>query len=227
MKIASYVDEQGCPAGFYSDGVVRIYAKKQEDWEAMAEIPLRLQTDMGLGELNVVFKQMVSLLGDCRIFVVGELRGVPCAILDSMGFSLWKAGLVPIQEQLPYLARQIETSLAMNADFALSPEPVGNPAAGIYHFDLGRALKSNGRLNSRQLLLPFLESASFKELTVLCDHCPRWLDEELDRLNLQSDEGQWDETGLAITIKPIPPGETTRRPVRRPRSHRCGCSCME
>ncbi|RRJ97454.1 Fe-only nitrogenase accessory protein AnfO [Opitutaceae bacterium TAV4] len=230
MEIAAYVNGRGAPASFYEEGGVRVYRRIFGQWEDTKEIPFRLTRDMGLAGLHGEIRRMAGQLGGCRIFIVDELRGVPCAILDSMGFSLWK-GHGPVREQLEVVAEKLQEDVrAMEAGDA-GPVAVGDADDGVWRINLRQVLKSNAALNSRQVLLPFLETTVFRSLEVLCDHCPRWMDEELDRLNLRFEESVWDEGGVKVTITPAPEpalgaagGRLVERAPRRYRS-RCGGGC--
>jgi Fe-only nitrogenase accessory protein AnfO len=59
--------------------------------------------------------------------------------------------------------------------------PIGE---GHYQLNLAEALRSGSGLNSREILLPFLEETSFQKLEIFCDHVPRWLSQKLEELKL-------------------------------------------
>lgn len=230
MKIAAYVDEEGKPASFYARGMVRIYRRRSGFWVNETGFPLELKRDMGLAEFQFTFMNMIARLEDCRLFIVDEIRGVPCAILDSMGFKLCRIE-GPVLEQLELVAGKTleEADDAENA--GREPVLVGDPRDKFYRINLRQVLKSDASLNSRQVLIPFLEAGAFRKLEVLCDHTPRWLEKELERLNLRADTEDWEISGVKITISPDPAAATGRRAKRNPPPSdfsNCGRrSCME
>jgi Fe-only nitrogenase accessory protein AnfO len=67
------------------------------------------------------------------------------------------------------------------------PLPVGDVAFGQYQFNLAEVLQKNPTLNSREVLIPFLEKRAFQKLEIICDHLPRWFEMKADQLMLQTD----------------------------------------
>ncbi|MGV6472781.1 Fe-only nitrogenase accessory protein AnfO [Azotobacter vinelandii] len=92
---------------------------------------------------------------------------------------------------------------------APEPESIPQPEClgeGRYRLDLEAALKGNKELNSRQVLIPFLENTVFCEFEILCDHVPRWFSHKLDELNLraESEELAGPKKGLKLRVLPGP-----------------------
>jgi Fe-only nitrogenase accessory protein AnfO len=67
------------------------------------------------------------------------------------------------------------------------PLPVGDVAFGQYQFNLAEVLQKNPTLNSREVLIPFLEKRAFQKLEIICDHLPRWFEMKADQLMLQTE----------------------------------------
>ncbi|EIQ02156.1 Fe-only nitrogenase accessory protein AnfO [Opitutaceae bacterium TAV1] len=233
MKIAAYVNEEGKAVSFNARGMVRIYKRRSGIWVNMTGFPLELRRDAGLAEFQAAFTHMIARLEDCRIFIVDEIRGVPCAILDSMGFRLWQvAG--PVLEQLDLVAGKTQEEADNATSASRAPVPVGDPRDGFYRLNLRQVLRSDASLNSRQVLIPFLEAGAFRKLEVLCDHTPRWMEKELERLHLRADSEDWETSGVRITLSPDPDSATGRSTEHRHAlpSGFSGCgggrrSCME
>lgn len=86
------------------------------------------------------------------------------------------------------------------------PPPVltGDMAEGRYSINLARILAENPALNSRQVLLPALEKKHFKKLEIICDHIPRWFNNELSNLKLIAEPEVPDESGKWLKVVVLP-----------------------
>jgi len=96
-------------------------------------------------------------------------------------------------------------SLADNADHPI-PKPlcIDNAGGGHYRIDLAKVLKDDPGLNSKDILIPFLEEAAFQKLEILCDHVPRWFDQTLVQLNLKAESQYSDAAGRQVKVIVVP-----------------------
>ncbi len=70
-----------------------------------------------------------------------------------------------------------EVPMEHNAIFELRP--------GFFHTDLREVMKGNTSYNSKQILLPFIKKRKFGSLEIICDHVPKWLENEQTELNIK------------------------------------------
>ncbi len=84
------------------------------------------------------------------------------------------------------------------------PVLIGDISEGRYSINLAEILDENPSLNSRQILMPALEETSFKMLEIICDHIPRWFNNELRNLKLMAEPEVPDESGkwLKVVVSP-------------------------
>jgi Fe-only nitrogenase accessory protein AnfO len=84
------------------------------------------------------------------------------------------------------------------------PVLIGDITEGHYSINLAEILQDNPALNSRQVLIPALEEKTFKKLEIICDHIPRWFNNELRNLKLTAELEVPDESGkwLKIVVAP-------------------------
>lgn len=75
------------------------------------------------------------------------------------------------------------------------PVLIGDISEGRYSINLAEILDENPALNSRQILMPVLKETSFKKLEIVCDHLPRWFNNELRNLQLTAEPEVSDESG--------------------------------
>lgn len=113
MKIATYINESGEVANFCEEGSVCLYENISGVWINRKEIFFTMKEVTTLLDLRYKFLNVVLQLEDCRIFLVGELKGLQHALLEEMGFHTWKSegGLI---EQLDFVARKENEAIITN-----------------------------------------------------------------------------------------------------------------
>lgn len=237
MKIATYINENGNVVSFREKGSVCLYENMSGLWIKKKKCFFTMNDITSLAEARFKFINIVSQLEDCKIFLLGELRGLQHALLEEMGFHTWKSD-GELFEQLNFVARK-ENEIIINekssskdaksqdscrcrTDCSTSakelcgtepldinrpipvPLPVGNNSDGYYKINLAEVLRNDLGLNSRQVLIPFMETTAFKKLEIFCDHLPRWFLWEIEHLNLRKESETLDASGYGIKIIVIP-----------------------
>jgi len=214
MKIAVHVNHQDEVASLYEAGLLRLYEKNiAEDpgnWRASVEIAFTINADMPLPMVKAAIHTAWAELGDCKLLVSAEVHGMIYSVLqEELGVHTWKSE-GPLLQQLDMVwQKQAEQEAKRSFELVslagkLSPAPmlVGDPQAGHFWIDLKDALAHESAQTSRQILIPFLSSGRFRKLEILCDHLPKWLSWELERLNLSAESEDIDATsaGLRVTV---------------------------
>ena len=200
MKIATFVNQEGHVAGLYESGLVRLYNQSSGVWTKEKEFPLELSRDMGLAEVRVKLRNMVSQLEDCHIFLAGEVKGVPYAILEGMDFNIWKSQ-GPVVEQLDFVAAKEQEAIEAAKKPKPEPLPVGDIRDCIFQINLQEVLASDPSLTSKSVLLPFLKNTAFQKLEILCEHAPRWLSSECESLGLRAEGDATGSCGCGHEVK--------------------------
>lgn len=228
MLIAAYVGEDGEIADFFASGSLCLFEDLSGTWVKVGEASLSLDQGIALTPMKSVFVKALEELGadrKCTVFLAKELRGILRVFLEEQGFRVWKSHGT-LHAQLSDARRQEEAALAEQAalDAALpQPDPVGDPTEGNYRFDLMKILSEGNCHVSRDLLMPFLETVSFAQLEVLCDHVPRWFPMELPELGLEALVPEaFPGDPMTVTVRPVNGGRSAP-PGRRP--GKSGCSC--
>ncbi len=200
MKIATFINQEGHVVNFYESGLVRLYNQAYGVWTKEKEFPLELNSDMGVAEVRVKLRNMVAQLEDCRVFLAGEVKGVPYAILEGMGFNIWKSS-GPVFEQLDFVATKERDALEAAKRPKVEPVPVGDIRDGHYWINLQEVLNSEPLLTSKSVLLPFMENTTFQKLEIICEHAPRWFATEFERLHLRAEGDATGSCGCGHEIK--------------------------
>ncbi|HEY0211559.1 Fe-only nitrogenase accessory protein AnfO [Acerihabitans sp.] len=183
MKIAVFIDADGRAASLYQPGTVRVYETAADGWRQVMDIPFALHQQMGLSEIRTRTLAMLTSLDGCRHFVATAIHGALLSYFDGMGINMWRL----TGEPAGFLSR-IRQFVEENAqrEQAQAPQDFIRPGrgAGEYCLNLVDALKSDGALTSKQVLLPFLRAGTFKKIDITCDHVPKWFKRELPALKL-------------------------------------------
>lgn len=213
MKIATYVDQAGAVANVYEQGEVRVYDQVDGTWTCVQTLPFRVDYEMTLTQVKAAVRDVATALGDCKVFLSSEVRGLIYSILqEEMGFHTWKSD-GSLDHQLDTVAEKEVVYAAEKAREAAqaaaapkvrasgccggggggwirlkAPPPAAEALGdGHYRFDLVRVLKDDPNLNSRLALIPVMEETPFSRLEILCDHIPRWFTRKLLDLNLRAE----------------------------------------
>lgn len=203
MRIAAYVNRAGEAAGFYEEGLLRLYERQDGEWSIVGESPLRLRPDAPLGEVRARVREAASGIGPCGVFIASEVKGVPYAILEGMGYNIWKSE-GKVEDQLGYVADREEQAIREKREKRPAPLPVGDLRDGNYRIDLMEVQANDSRFSTREILIPFLESATFNALEIICDHPPRWLGVEFERLKMRFEAQAMDRSGHEVKIMVYP-----------------------
>jgi Fe-only nitrogenase accessory protein AnfO len=222
MKIAAYVNPQGEVEGFSEHGSIRLYESGAMGWAIAREFRFGVTYDMTLSDIKSALRKAVSLLGDCRVFVFGETRGLLYAILqEELGYRVWNSkGLA--EDCLDAVALKNAEALQVPRPKPPQPEagggcggmtrlsgapgqPLVEPLAlgnGRFRIDLAAVLAANPASNSQEVLLPLLRRADFAVLDIACDHLPRWFEGVLAALGLRSEVHHRVDGSLMIEVSP-------------------------
>ena len=191
MKIAIFMDSNGETLPFGESGTVELYDRDGEDWYCINCIPFKPDRAMNLNLLRQCIYKMASQLDDCKLLVVKKTHGIFKAILEEeLGMHVLTFDGSPL-ESLDQIREQREKELIAaaasvcsrpcggNGAAEMHPVPVGNADRKLYRINLAEVQKKNTSLNSKEILLPFLQERNFRELEIICIHPPKWLDDAL------------------------------------------------
>ena len=188
MNIAVLTDNEGNTLSFNESGMVKLYSNEKGTWSCIREFPFELHEGNGLAGIQNSIQSMLSRLDECRIVMVKFIKGVPLSILKESGVSVWKVDGSPLAflEHIKEEEEKIRLEHQKSIQPALpEPLPVGDKKYGIYAIDLVHVQAKAAGFNSKDVLLPFLQSRVFQKLEVVCEHLPKWFEKEFASLNLQ------------------------------------------
>ena len=190
MKIAVFVDEKGNVLPLYAAGTVELYVNKEDQWVCMKQIPFAIHDTLNIDEVRSRILAMIFEIDDCKMFVADTLRGFPHTIFEDKNIRAWKFNGVISVQLLDHIKGQINNIKAESFTMIPAPVAIDNVRKGVYKIDLVKVQEHNYSLNSKEILLPFLQETTFQELEVICNHVPKWFDKELGALKFQYTMGE-------------------------------------
>lgn len=201
MEIAVFLNSNGETISFNETGVVKVYLKDKEEWKVIKEIVFGIDNLTTSKEIREKLTAMAQALGECKVFVATEIKGLPFTVLDGMGFNIWKVKGTP-EKFLEHVLESEEEEKLNKLKGQVIPTPVQQGDKGNYYIDLKAIMESNEKVTSKQMLLPFLNNESFNELEIVCGHIPPWFEGEFKKLNLKSHIEKINEGEFNVKVHP-------------------------
>jgi Fe-only nitrogenase accessory protein AnfO len=201
MRLAAYVNPENIITGLKQRGSVKLFEQNENDWDLVADLPMDVNEAEDLEQLQSILKDTVAQFEDCAILIAEDMTGVMNAILESVDIKTWRSeGYV--YDVLNYIASEEERELLES--MAVAPEPVlkGSECAGMYHLNLVDTLKVYPKLNSREILIPFIMRGGFKSLEIICEHAPKWLQTDAEKLNVTVHSKTLSTKGIRLVLVP-------------------------
>lgn len=176
MLIATSVNHEGVCAEFYETTKIQVFSSGCDgQWKKQSELDVDFQNK----PLRVIRDSLVHLLSSlisigCREIVFSEVKGFPLSIMEGLQFRMWQATGNPlfvldkVKMSFEHHQKTTETN-QINVDSHFKTE-----VSGVYEINLVDAMTQT-KMNSRDILIPFLERESYQQLIVLCDHQPKWM----------------------------------------------------
>lgn len=199
MKIAAFVNATGDLVGLHENGHIQIFEYQSESWVKIKEIPLSLDTGMSLPEIHKALGSAVEQFEGASAIITGPLKGASLAMLQDLRLSVWATTSMLVPEMFDMMAtrKELESIPIPQKSEPVKPEPVPvkEIQKGILQINLQEVMKCGSSHPSRTILIPVLEKRAFQKLIVICDHKPRWIDGELERLHLRMEMENPNSTG--------------------------------
>lgn len=203
-SIAIFLNPEGVTSSLKEEGIIRVYTQNFADnsWEVTEEFAFSLVKSSSILELRSMILNMIQRIGDCRIFVAREVVGQLYSVLEANRFSIYKVEGKPEQflDSILTLEDEMNNSSIVKKAQTLACYPEKTAVKGTYFINLKDALNADPSLTSKKILLPFLSNRDFEVLEVICDHIPKWFDDEFKRQRLQSTLSRLQENEYKVVI---------------------------
>lgn len=204
MEIAVFQDNSGKTQSFFEPGIIKVYSKDMGEWIVIKEIIFKIDNIAGLKAVRASIIKLAEQLGECKVVVASEIRGLVYNVLDGMGFNTWELEGHP-SELLEYVLKKEEEEAK---DSALESKSSETPQIkqfkdGTYFIDLKRIQENDVNITSKGILLPFLNTTVFYQLEIICKHIPHWFESEFRRRNLKMQSQNIKQNEIKVTVYPM------------------------
>lgn len=179
-EIAVFIGADGTTALLNEQGKIVVFTKWSQEWQRTRELVFTLAGDRNLRAMRQKMSEVLTFLGDCKVFVGQSVSGLPYFELEKGQISVWEYEGAPV-DFLGYVwATEEEAKIELENKTELTSVPapmdLGN---GCYRISILDIQNNNSGITSKQVLLPFLSQREFYQLEVVCSHLPPWLEMEL------------------------------------------------
>ncbi|MDF2984537.1 MAG: putative nitrogenase iron-iron accessory protein AnfO [Eubacterium sp.] len=183
MEIAVLVNSEGSTSGFDKDGSLRVYSKVNCEWTVVRCMEYNTGIISDSLTLHRRINEICGWLENCKIIVVNRIRGIHYIAFEEKQISMLEIKGVPetflddIRECVQHYRTGKEIPMEHKAIFELRP--------GVFHTDLRAVMNGSTSYNSKQILVPFLKKQEYSLLEIICDHVPKWLENEQNELSIR------------------------------------------
>jgi len=203
MEIAVFQDMSGKTQSITEPGIIKVYSGGNGEWKITKEIIFRIDNIADLKAIRGSIINMAESLGDCKVFVGREIKGMTYNILDGMGFNTWELEGTP-KDLLEFVFdREEQEAKAMELEKLEGDISIIKKIKdGYYSVNLKKIQKNKENLTSKGILIPFLSTTIFYELEIICGHIPPWFHAEFEKLNLKMESTPISQSEIKVTVYP-------------------------
>jgi Fe-only nitrogenase accessory protein AnfO len=177
-EIATILGKDGCSSTLSEPGTVVVYQRQNDSFEPVREMAFALDREKGLKELRLKMAELIQFLNGCKIFVALSASGALYFELEKAGISIWEISgkpenflaIVLEDEEKARVASQVPGITGIPAPAERSP--------GCFFISIKEVQGQSPAISSKQVLQQFIREGKFRELEIICDHVPPWI--ELD-----------------------------------------------
>jgi Fe-only nitrogenase accessory protein AnfO len=200
-EIGTFVNEDGMTTLLNNPCQLIIYSKQQGSWRVVRKMSLNLGEVGGLTALRIMMGDIIGFLAECNIVIAEGFQGVALHELEKAGVGLWEVIGQP-EPLLEHILSEEEKSATVQIQAEKTPFPaLENRGNGQIFISIADVQRSGGGVTSKQVLLPILQNASFRELEILCVHVPPWLEAEAASKGWTSVVKRNENKEVCVTIK--------------------------
>ncbi|KXS56571.1 MAG: hypothetical protein AMR96_01935 [Candidatus Adiutrix intracellularis] len=225
-SIAVFFNAQKLLAGPSTATEVVIYSRGDREWLPAAQYTFNLVGCNKLAQFHERLGALVTKLGTCRIIIGARDNGVSYSILNKLDFNICQLDLFEVNS-LEYVRTRVLNALKKAAAEKDGPVVtfIKELSPGHFFLDLTEAKQQWPQFTSRGVLSDFFESTIFEELSLKCDHTPRWLNDFIALAKLGLRQEKQADGVLHLIIYHLPghnPAELTGVKWFAPGSCSCG-----
>jgi Fe-only nitrogenase accessory protein AnfO len=185
-EIAVMTGSDGRTVPLSEPGTVVVYQRVRGTWLAERRFPFAIEPDGSLAGLRARTGELVAFLGGCRTVVAQSAGGALFFGLEMAGCSVYGIAGSPAEFldsvwQDVKEEQEAKTPLPAGADI---PAPL-EIAPGKYYLSIREIQGKRPEVSSKQVLRSFVQRGAFRELEIVCDHVPPWIEVDAEQLGYE------------------------------------------
>jgi Fe-only nitrogenase accessory protein AnfO len=200
-EIAAILGKDGCSSTLSEPGTVVVFQRQNGSFEPVREMAFALDREKGLKELRLKMAELIQFLNGCTIFVARSASGALYFELEKAGFSVWEISgkpenflaIILEDEEKEQVASQVSGITGIPAPAERSP--------GCFFISIKEIQGKSPEITSKQVLQQFIHQGQFRELEIICDHVPPWIemDAECRGFSMRSEKLGPNECSVRLT----------------------------
>lgn len=155
---------------------IAVYEKTDGIWVPKESIPIEVDAWTSLSSVRASVQKIIDALGVCKIIAAQDISGVAYQIFNRNGFYIFQIDALNDQILEWILSEIQQEKEASEAKLSVPTAPIPEDQEGRYFMDLILLQKTYPEMSSKKALKPFLETAHFYELKLICSHIPPWIE---------------------------------------------------
>lgn len=209
-EIAVFLGEDDRTIPMNEAGTIVVFRREQGMWAKARETAFALDPAHGLRELRQDVHGLIAFLSDCRVLVAKSANGAMYFELEKARCSIWEITGAPAEfldevwrdETVGQEVQTVPAGADIPSPLELSP--------GKFYLSIKEIQGKRPEVSSKQVLQQFMREGQFRELEIICDHVPPWI--EMDA----------EYRGYSLDTEKTGPDKVLVR-LTRTAAGRCGC----
>lgn len=175
-EIAAILGKDGCSSTLSDPGTVVVYQRQGCTFEPVREMPFALDQNKGLKELRAKMAELIEFLNGCKIFVAQSASGALYFELEKAGFSVWEISGKPVDFLAIIQDDEEKERVAAEAVAVTGIPAPAERSPGSFFISIKEIQGKSPAISSKQVLQQFIREGQFRELEIICDHVPPWIE---------------------------------------------------
>ncbi len=185
--IAVMLDENDRITEMNNAKKLSVFQKTDQKWILREELILAKLFNGSLTEIRRGLEAVVKEIRDCKLIVGKSITGLVFQVFNRAGFIISETDVfdMAILDNLySDILKEIDAFQAEQKADKIPTAPVETEIKGNYFFDFNLLKSSDLPYTSKSTIIPFLNSTSFNQLEIICDHVMPWFEDEMKKRKL-------------------------------------------
>lgn len=207
-KIAAFVDENGNALPITSTGHIRVYEIRDANWVCIDQFPFGVAGETSIAEIRKRIHEVAGGMEGCIALIVNQSKGIFNSIFEEeLHIRIFSATGNPIavlfqvrdiiRTQIIQAIERIDKWKSGNE--YIVPVVIGEQPEGCFQINLMKIQEKNENIDSKEIILHFLQNEHFLELEIVSLQKPKWIALELPKLQFETNT-EYRKDGLCHTF---------------------------